>query len=81
MKTKAEIGIGDPVEVRFVVRPERMILTDLSNNPPQNVMLSGGSDEWRPATVCSLGDQKIGVAFANGTRLEVARHSNTWRVA
>jgi hypothetical protein len=81
MKTKAEIGIGDPVEVRFAVRPERMTLRAF-DAPPQDVVLhTGSAEEWRPATVCSLNDQKIGVAFANGTRMEVARHSNTWRVA
>jgi hypothetical protein len=79
MKTKDEIGIGDPVEVRFAVRPERITLQAF-DAPPKDVLLhAGSSEEWRPATVCSLNEDKIGVAFSNGTRMEVIRRSNTWR--
>jgi hypothetical protein len=77
MKHKEDIGIGDPVQVRFAARPEPVVLTVTSPEPSD----TRPSDVWRPATVCSLSRDKIGVAFAGGIRMEIARHSNTWRPA
>jgi hypothetical protein len=52
MDEKPRYGIGDPVEVMFVIRlPSGAI-----------------KDEWRPATVVSCDLGTVGVAYANGMR-------------
>lgn len=80
MKHKEDIGIGDPIEVHFFKAPEMIEMRGIGV-APKRTQLTDGYDEWRPATVCSLGRDKIGAAFAGGIRMEIARHSNTWRVA
>jgi hypothetical protein len=74
MKTRQEIGIGDPVEVQFNVRPPSV----LSVEPREPSMVR---EDWRPGTVCHSSHNEIGVAFANGARLSLTRHSNKWRPA
>lgn len=57
--------VGDPVEVKFASY-------DSERGRP-------AVDEWRPATVVLVSDDKIGVAFADGTRKAVPRGRHAFR--
>lgn len=58
-------GIGDPIEIKVIERSPY-------KRAPE--------EKWLPATVVHIDEHQIGVAFSDGERLAVPRHSNgQWR--
>lgn len=74
---KGTVSIGDPVEVRVIVRPRS---TPLLRGPAslEPVPLT---EEWIPATVVAVSPRNgsISVAFSDGERMAVRR--DQWRKA
>lgn len=85
MKHRDDIAIGDAVEIRTVEREELSVVTVV----PTDAYLTNKryarpvpiKFRWLPATVVSVTRDKLGVAFSDGSRLEVARYCDIWRVA
>jgi hypothetical protein len=77
IKHRDQAAIGDPVEVRFVRPPIGVVLGlpvgEPLNRPEVEIV-------WTPGTICSVSDRKIIVAFADRTRMEIARYSGAWRM-
>lgn len=78
MKHRDEVAIGDPVEVERVVR-QLPVVTIRTTEPPAT--LEPITREWVPGTVAFVGRDQIGVAFSDGERQAIARHSLAWRFA
>ncbi len=65
------ISIGDAVEVLLVsIEPPAGGLSEMEITDQR---VSGISERWIPATVCSVDDHSIGVVFADSQRRMVER--------
>jgi hypothetical protein len=57
-------GVGNAIEIKVILR------SPYKREP---------EEKWLPATITSIDDAQICVAFSDGERLAVPRHSSEWR--
>lgn len=80
-KSKQDVRIGDPVEVRLMERPPMTApFAGYSDGDPPPAV-APISVRWAPATVAYVERDSIGVAFSDGERLAIQKHSDAWRLA
>jgi hypothetical protein len=80
MKAKDQIRPGDAVEIELVRSPPPL----LSYVPTAEEVAAAGPTpiwEWVSATVVHADREQIAVAFSDGERFALPRHSRHWRPA